>query len=229
MAAATYPVFLNLDERPVLLIGAGHVALRKARGLLEAGARLTVVAPQRHPDFAVLPPHTYLAQPYAAALLDAVPRWMLALAATDRPAVNTQLVADARARGILGARCDDPELGDFVGAAVLRRPGVTIALGTHGASPALATRLRDQIAAGLDPILLQLSERLGAWRPRILAECPDPAARRALLVRLASPEMEAVLRAGGTAAADQTFASWLHAGTTDSSISSDRKGVADAS
>lgn len=220
--ADLYPIFLSLTGRPVLLVGAGHVALRKATGLLAADAKLTVIAPPpADPDFATLPPHIYEPGAYDSAMMLRTPRWSLVFAATDRPQVNAQVLADARAQGILCTRCDQPDTGDFSNPALLQRPGVTVAVSTHGASPVLAVRLRDGIAADLDPLLLQLSEYLAKWRPQILAAVPDPVARRALLTRLASPDMEEILRHGGTTAAEATFALWLQ--TAQSAAASNQR------
>ncbi|MEI8197708.1 MAG: bifunctional precorrin-2 dehydrogenase/sirohydrochlorin ferrochelatase, partial [Phycisphaerae bacterium] len=163
--ADIYPIFLYLIDRPVLLVGAGAVALRKATGLVAAGAQVTVVAPPpAHPDFAGLGSHNYEPIAYYSGMMLRHPRWSLVFAATDRPEVNARVLADARAQGIFCTRCDQPETGDFSNPALLQRPGVTVAVSTHGASPVLAVRLRESIAAQLDPVLLELSEALARWR-----------------------------------------------------------------
>lgn len=210
MMSEPYPIFLNLAQRPVLLVGAGRVALRKARGLLAAGAALTVVGPgPRLAEFEGLPAHTYEATNYQSLIMERRPRWALVFAATDAPLVNVQVLMDARAAGILCGRCDDPESGDFAGGATLQKPGLVLAISTQGASPALAARLRDTVGSSLDPGLLELSGLLAHWRPEVLENLALPAVRRQLLLRLASPEMEQILRVGGHAVAEATFKQWL--------------------
>jgi len=211
MMSEPYPIFINLAQRPVLLVGAGRVALRKAEGLLRAGAALTVVAPMRREEFAALPEHRYEAAAYASAMMVRRPRWALAFAATDVTVVNEQVVRDAQAAGILCCRCDDPEGGDFAGGAVLRQPGLMVAVSTQGASPALAVRLRDAVGGKLDPVLLELAGLLAQWRREVLEGSLEAEARRQLLLRLAGTEMEEILRIGGAAAAQQAFGQWRRA------------------
>src|SRR4051812_41844237 len=82
-----YPIFLDLQDRPVLVVGAGPVALRKTRGLLEAGARVTVVAPDALPEFADLPVRL-IRRPFRAADLAGA---VLVFAATDDRNVNHRI------------------------------------------------------------------------------------------------------------------------------------------
>ena len=209
-----YPVFLDLDQRPVLIVGGGGVGLRKAQGLAPTGAQLTVLSPTFAPEFAGLPHITRIPERYMAGIMQSQPRWALVFAATDIRPVNDAFQRDAAAAGILCCRCDEPELGDFAGGAVCRQGGVTIAVSTQGASPVLAARIRDAAAASLDPALVTWTELLGPWRDQILARVPDADVRRTLLRRIAGPEMEICLReeraaSGGSARAQALFQSWL--------------------
>src|SRR5688500_16432103 len=92
-----YPIFLNLRDRPVLVAGAGKVALRKARGLVEAGARVTVVAPEIHPDFASLPVRL-LRRRFRASDLNGA---LLVFAATNDRATNRRIGLAAKRLGLL--------------------------------------------------------------------------------------------------------------------------------
>ena len=212
-----YPIFVHLRDHPVLIVGGGSVALRKARGLLESGVRITLVAPQISPELSrLVPPLTLLGQPYASDLMLQTPRWRLVFATTDQPVVNALVQRDASAQGIFCCRCDEPNEGDFVGGAMLKRAAVTMAVNTEGASPLLAARIRD-LAATLDPVLFEWSELLAAWRPEVLSRVLDHQVRRALLCRLAGPEMEQHLRQHGPAAARVLYAQWLNHALTASS------------
>lgn len=137
-----YPVMLDLTDVPVLLVGGGVIASRKAAQLLDAGARLTVVAPEVLPDLAERVTEVRRRE-YAASDLDG---HQLVMTATDVPAVNTQVAVDARARGMWVNSADDPANCTFILPAVTRRGPVTVAVGTDGASPALARHLRDRVA-----------------------------------------------------------------------------------
>ena len=202
-----YPIFLNLENAPVLIVGGGSVAVRKAASLLEAGAKVTVVAPMFSPDLDTLGV-TRIEQPYAAHHMTAAP-WRLVFATTDVPAVNAAVAADAAAEQIFCSRADAPDGSDFVNGASGSRGGVTVAVSTRYASPVIAVRLRDAALTGLDPVILEWTELLGPWRENALAGVPAAEARRALLKRIAGPEMEAILRQQGRSGAEERFAQWL--------------------
>lgn len=140
-----YPIFLDLRGRPVLVAGAGKVALRKTRGLVDAGARVTVVAPACLPEFAELP-------------VRVVPRrfresdlrgMALVFAATDRRAVNRRIGETARRRGIFANIADASEECDFVVPARVERGMVQIAIATGGRNPRVSAELRRKLEATL--------------------------------------------------------------------------------
>ena len=138
----TYPVMLSLDGVPVLLVGGGTIASRKAEGLVAAGALLTVVAPEIRAELAAVA-HRLERRPYQAA--DIVGH-RLVMTATDNPTVNAQVGRDATELGVWVNSADDPANCSFILPAVARRGPVTVAVGTDGSSPALARTLRDRIA-----------------------------------------------------------------------------------
>jgi len=136
-----YPVFLNVRERPVLVAGAGKVALRKTRGLVEAGARVTVVAPEPLEEFAALPVRL-LRRSFEPADLEGQ---YLAFAATDKREVNRRVSEEARRRGIPVNVADAPEECDFIVPARLNRGGVQIAISTGGEDPRRAAEVRRKL------------------------------------------------------------------------------------
>ena len=137
-----YPVFLDLTDAPVLLVGAGPVAARKAEGLAAAGAVVTVVAPDVVADLEAVAARIER-RPYSPGDITG---HRLVITATNDPTVNAQVSADARAAGIWVNSADDPDNCSFILPAVARRGPVTVAVSTGGASPALASRLRRDIA-----------------------------------------------------------------------------------
>ena len=174
---------LNIDmgKRTALVVGGGAVAARKVRALREAGARVRVVAP------AVLPAIrkqeasggvTVRAGRYEAADLDGI---ALVVAATDDPAVNRRVAAEARERGILVAVADRPEAGDCHFPAILRRGDLEIAVSTGGRCPALAAEVRDTIAGVIGNDYAGLVEQLAAEREKLLTEGNGTTYNKALL------------------------------------------------
>jgi siroheme synthase-like protein len=144
--AKNYPVFLNLQGRRCLVIGGGPVATHKALGLLECDAKVTIVSPtatRAIRDLAKSGAVTLVRRAYAPGDMDGV---YLAIAATNNPAVNQQIAREAEKRHVLLNVVDVADLGDFFTPAVIQRGQVTVAISTSGASPALARKLREEIA-----------------------------------------------------------------------------------
>ena len=156
-----YMACLDLGGRSCLVVGGGSVALEKARGLLECGARVTVVAPQIVPELAALDVDL-LRRGYRTEDLD---DRFLVVAATSTPSVNRRVFRDGEARSLLCNVVDVPELCSFILPAVVRRDPIAIAVSTGGASPALAQRIRDDIAEVVGPEHAELARRLRDLRP----------------------------------------------------------------
>ena len=139
------PVSLNVKGRLCVIVGGGPVANRKCRKFLEHGARVRVVSPEFSGGdgawaFADIDRQEC---PYGK---DALVGAFLAIAATDDPEVNRQVLADAAEMGILAQRTDEPRGGDFSFPATLRRGNFTVSFATDGISPALAAHLRAEAA-----------------------------------------------------------------------------------
>ena len=142
-----YPVYLDLDGRPCVIIGGGEVASRKVRGLLECRASLTVISPSVTPDIrerAETGELQWSAREYVEGDLKGA---FLAIAATDRRPVNEAIADEAARNNVILNVVDDPSLCTFIAPAVVRQGEVTVALSTGGASPALARKLRESLEA----------------------------------------------------------------------------------
>jgi siroheme synthase-like protein len=155
-----YPVVLDLTDVPVLMVGGGQVASRKVEGLLAAGARVTVVAPLVLDGLAESVAEVRRRE-YSA---DDLAGHLLVMTATDVPAVNARVAADARGRGMWVNSADDPQNCMFILPAIARRGQVVVAVGTDGSSPALARHLRDRIAdevlvPGIDDVADELARQ----------------------------------------------------------------------
>ena len=178
-----YLIDLDLHGRPVVVIGLGAVGRRKIDGLIAAGAKVLGVDPAAGERD--LPPGNLaiVAEPYDAR------HWqgrVLAIAAAT-PQVNQRVVHDAHQAGIWVCSASDPDAGDFTVPAVWRDGPVTLAVSTHGSSPALAATLRDRAAAAFGPAAGGLSQLLAELRPQVLARISDPSMRQKLLPGWAQP------------------------------------------
>jgi siroheme synthase-like protein len=156
-----YIACLDLAGRRVLVVGGGEVALQKTRSLLDCDARVTVVAPHTTDELRALDV-TWLARSYEPADLAS---HFLVVAATDDPELQRQVFADAEAQAVLCNVPDVPALCSFILPAVHRDGPIAIAVSTGGASPALAQRLRNEIAGIVSPQHVELAVRLRELRP----------------------------------------------------------------
>ncbi|MBZ5584591.1 MAG: bifunctional precorrin-2 dehydrogenase/sirohydrochlorin ferrochelatase [Acidobacteriia bacterium] len=136
-----YPVFLDLKDRPVLVVGAGKTALRRTRGLVDAGARVTVVAPECEPEFEDLPVRLVRRGFRASDLAGA----MLVFAATDDRLTNHRVAIAAKGKGVFANIADCAEECDFAVPARVQRGPFHVAISTGGENPRLSAELRKKI------------------------------------------------------------------------------------
>ena len=181
--SAYYPVFLDLTDGPVLVVGGGPVAEGKVEGLLAAGANVTVVSPTVTPRLAGLVAGgriEHLARTYQAG--DLAGR-RLVLVATDDPAVSGAVAAEGRERGIWVNAADEPARCDFILPAVIRRGRLVVAVSTGGASPAAARAIREELEGYLTEEHAMLVEVAADAREdlRRRAVSPGPARWRGAL------------------------------------------------
>jgi siroheme synthase-like protein len=136
-----YPIFLDLNDRPVLVVGAGKVALRKTRGLVEAGARVTVVAPRHLHEFDKLPVRIVERAFRTSDLAGAA----LVFAATNDRLTNHRIAIAAKGRGMFANVADSAEECGFLVPARLSKGGVQIAVSTGGRDPRVSAELRRKL------------------------------------------------------------------------------------
>lgn len=162
----SYPVFLRLEGRRCLVVGGGRVGRSRAAGLREAGASVTVVEPRPGPALRDLDGVEILARGFDDHDCDGM---ALVFACTDVEDVNAGVLRAAGAAGALACRADSAQSGDFTTPAVLRRGEVCVAVSSGASSPALAARLRDDLAVHVGDEYARAAELLGAARRRLAA------------------------------------------------------------
>ncbi|HJY85490.1 MAG TPA: bifunctional precorrin-2 dehydrogenase/sirohydrochlorin ferrochelatase [Candidatus Acidoferrales bacterium] len=186
---ALFPMFVKLEGRPCLVVGAGRVAEAKIRSLLATGAAVRVVG--RSPTSAVkgwarTGRISWAPREFDPGDLDGV---VVVVSATS-PEVNERVCREARRRGVLANVVDEPLHCDFYYPAVVRRGDLQIAISTGGNSPALAQRLRKELEKRFGPEYESWVRELGKERKKLLEQAMDPRHRRRLLHRMASQEPE---------------------------------------
>jgi siroheme synthase-like protein len=159
-----YPIFVEMNGRRVLLVGGGHVALEKIGKLVNAGAEVTVVAPEL-----IAPVREYIDagqatwQPRRYERGD-VAGFEVVMIATDDGEVNAMVAAEARAAGIWVNAADDVDNCDFILPSLVQRGTIAIAASTGGTSPALARWLRERLEEFLTDEVVALGDLLADVR-----------------------------------------------------------------
>jgi precorrin-2 dehydrogenase/sirohydrochlorin ferrochelatase len=148
-----FPVNLNLAGKPVLVVGAGRIALRKTEQLLACDATVTVLAPNVHEGFAALPV-TVVRREYVS---NDVAGYRLVITATANRAVDQLIHDEAEALGIWVNSADDPDRCSFTLPATVRRGELLITISTAGASPARSSRPTSRASWTTWPIVARVS------------------------------------------------------------------------
>jgi precorrin-2 dehydrogenase/sirohydrochlorin ferrochelatase len=156
---------LNLTDRPCLVVGAGPVGLEKVEGLLAANAAVTVVAPEAVEEIEELAAEGALRWEPREYRSDDLEGKLLVFIATADTALNVRIFREAEQRVMLVNVVDVPPLCNFIMPAVVRRGAITVAISTSGASPALAKRLKREIAEHFGEPYARLADLLNDIRP----------------------------------------------------------------
>ena len=158
------PIFFAMEKMQILIIGAGPVALRKARTLNSAGADLTVIAPEIHEDFTAMPSIRLIRREISEADLDEA--YNLAIIATNDTLLNQKFADLCHARRILVSRCDDFSQSDFVCSEPVEMAPITLGVYCSGL-PEMARFIKARLGKSLDNNLLALARLMTELRPSI--------------------------------------------------------------
>ncbi len=198
-----FPAFLNLAGRPCLLVGGGEVAARKARLLLAAGARLTVVAPvlgDALRDQLGTGQSTHIAREFRTG--DVNGHWLV-VSATDDPGVQARVADAANRARIFCNTVDSLPNSSYITPAIVDRGPLVIGISTGGAAPVLARMIRTRIEALLPASLGRLAALASRWREAVGAALPQLAARRRFWERVFDGPVAAAVEANDTACAER--------------------------
>jgi precorrin-2 dehydrogenase/sirohydrochlorin ferrochelatase len=191
-----YPVFVDLAGKPAVVVGGGAVAQRKVEVLLECGARVRVIAPrfteglrERGRDGSVeLVERSYREGDLAGAFIS--------FACTDDHTVNVAVHDEAARNAQLCNVVDVPDLCSFIVPSIIERGDLTIAVSTSGNSPALAKRVKREIAGFVGEEWGTLNDILGRLRPELKRRHPEEGPRNEALERLMSAGVLDLIREG---------------------------------
>lgn len=215
-----FPLFLQLEGRPVIVLGGGAVAERKVGGLLQAGAQVTVVAPQLTKNLAAWAGARRIKHRRRRYRPGDLTGFILAFAATDDESTNAQIAQEAEEHNLLVNVADRPQLCSFILPSVLSRGDLVVAVSTSGKSPALAKKIREDLEAYFGPEYEEYLQLIARVRKRALAEIPDESRRQNLFQTLFESDLLKWLQEGEQGKAqnfiEQVFKEAAAAGGVDS-------------
>ncbi|MBV8807001.1 MAG: uroporphyrinogen-III C-methyltransferase [Sinobacteraceae bacterium] len=198
------PVFLQLRDRPVLVVGGGRVAARKVELLRRTGAKITVVAPELADDLRELAAKGELHYVNTVFAPEHVAGTVAVVAATGVPEVNAAVSAAARELNIPVNVVDDPLASTFIFPAIVDRSPILIAISSGGQAPVLARRIREQMEAFLPARLGALARFMGERR-KAVKRALRSAARRSFWERIVGGVVGARVFAGDEVTAGKDF------------------------
>ena len=193
------PIFLDVKNKPCLVVGGGEVACRKSSVLLDAGAVVRVVAPELADAFSRLSGVEHIAARFEPQHLDGV---TLVVAATDDHAVNRQVSEQARARNLPVNVVDSPELCTFVMPAIMDRSPLLVAFSSSGASPVLARMLRGKLETMIPQGYSRLATFAKNFREQVKQRVTNPAKRRIFWENVLEGEIAEKVMAGDEGSAE---------------------------
>jgi uroporphyrin-III C-methyltransferase / precorrin-2 dehydrogenase / sirohydrochlorin ferrochelatase len=199
-----FPLFADLRDRVCLVVGGGEVALRKVRLLLDAGARVRVVAPELHPVLAAWRESgriEHVPERFTSVHLKGA---QLAIAATGDARVNRWVRTCGDHRRMLVNSVDDPAASSFIVPAIVDRSPLVVAISSGGAAPVLARRLRQWLETVLPQGLGALARLAGELRAKVKRRLP-PEARRGFWERQFTGRFARLALAGNERAARQAL------------------------
>lgn len=172
-----YPAMINLTDQKVTIVGGGKVALRKAKAFLEFGGKVTVMSHDFAEGFDRLSVNCIQGQ-YKETDLESS---FIVVAATNDPEVNKQIGIYCKKRRILCNVIDNPDLSSFIVPAYMKRGDLIIGISTHGKSPSLASKIKQDLSQIYDESYEEYLDILGRIREKVVANYEDESEKKKIL------------------------------------------------
>mgnify|MGYP001577040122 FL=1 len=191
-----YPIFLDINDKPCIVVGGGSVAERKVSSLLNAGAKVLVISPKLTPALKRLANKkqiSYCPNPYKTGDLKG---FFLAYSATNDPLVNKAVFKEAKKQGILLNVVDVPELCNFIVPSVVERGDLLIAISTSGKSPAMAKKIREKLEKEFGREYAVFLDIMGKVREKVLTGSKESDKNKEMFEKLVNSPMLEWIRKG---------------------------------
>jgi len=191
-----YPLFVDLRNKKVVVVGGGGVAERKVQGLLSAGAHVKLISPEVTETLGEMVSDGLIDHAAKTFVPEDLDRAWLVIAATDDSGVQELVYNEALSQRVFCNVVDLPEFCSFIVPSIVRRGDLCLSISTGGRSPALAQRLRKELEQSLGSFYGDYVLLLGELRQLIIKSYEDPVTRKELCYSLADPEVMAWVRDG---------------------------------
>jgi siroheme synthase-like protein len=191
-----YPIFLDIEDRDVVIIGGGNVCARKAETMLRYGARVTVVSPEFTDEIKVWARQGKIKVKHKAYDAGDLAGASIVIASTDETRVNEQVAADCRARKIPVNVVDVTPLCEFIVPAIVENGSIQIAVSTGGKSPALARTLKEDLQRMIGTEYAEVNDALGSLRESAKSVLPTDTGRKAFFDGILARGILDMLRQG---------------------------------
>jgi precorrin-2 dehydrogenase/sirohydrochlorin ferrochelatase len=213
-----YPIYLDIKDKPCVVIGGGEVAERKVISLLNAGARVRVIGPEVTDILERMAEEKKITLSKRRYRKGDLMGALLAFAATDNEEINREVSLEARERGVLLNVVDDPDKCGFIVPSVVERGRLSIAISTSGASPAFAKKVRMELEERYGDEYAVFLEIMAAVRQKLLTKGGEGDKNRKIFNKLASSPIPDMIRNGRWEEVDQTMVSLLGEGYSLASL-----------
>ncbi len=223
-----YPVFLDIREKPCVVVGGGEVAERKALSLLDAGARVNMISPDFTPALYLLAEKNKITLERRDYKRGDLKGALLAFSATDRREINMEVHAEAKEEGVLLNVVDVPHMCGFIVPSLIKRGPLSIAISTSGKSPAMARKIRKDLEGVFGEEYAVFLELMGRIRTKLLELNRESAANKRTFEMLIDSPLLGWIREGNMEDVDDFLLKNLGAGytTADLGMNIDSQGPA---
>ena len=207
-----YPIFLDLDNQKVIVVGGGEVAERKIRTLLIYGCRISIISPHLTPHLKELVAKKKIHHIPYESLGKSLDDAFMVIAATDDPEVNSQIASQAKEQGLLVNAVDQPGDCNFIMPSIVKRGDLQIAISTAGRSPALAKKIRKEMESMFGPEYDSFIELLGMIRKKLLSRGQASSKNKIIFQELVDSNLLELIKKGDRNGVKATLRSILGKG-----------------
>ena len=191
-----YPIFLDLRDKNVLVVGGGTVAERKILNLLKYGCRIHVVSPELTSQLEKLVANKKIQHLPEQSMNQAMSEAFMVIAATDDAVVNARIASRAKELGLLVNAVDQPRDCNFIMPSVVKSGDLQIAISTGGKSPALAKKIRKELQTLFGSEYGSLVKLLGILRTEVLAQGDTSSENKPFFENVVNSDLLELIRKG---------------------------------